>query len=243
VKTNLHPVSVRRIATVLALALSTALCPLELLAHGVADADKNFLSTGNGRMVFAYLYLGAKHMITGYDHLLFLVGVIFYLYKLRDVALYVTLFAIGHSITMLIGVLLNIHVNPFLIDAIIGFSVVYKAMDNLGLWQRWLSRQPDARIATMIFGLLHGFGLATKIQDYDIPQNGLLANLVSFNIGVEIGQLLALSAILVVMGFWRRSTRFWGQAKIANYLLIACGFALMAFQLYEYMHHADAGVV
>lgn len=206
-------------------------------AHGVASSDQSFITSGSGRMPFEYLYLGAKHMVTGYDHLLFLLGVIFFLYRLRDVGLYVTLFAVGHSITMLAGVLGHIHVNAYLIDAIIGFSVVYKAADNLGLWQRWFGWSPDTRWATLIFGLLHGFGLATKIQEFGIPEDGLLVNLVSFNIGVEAGQLLALSAILILMGFWRRSSAFWEQARAVNVLLMLSGFALMAYQMMEMVHH------
>lgn len=205
------------------------------LAHGVAEGDQSFISTGSGRMVFVYVYLGAKHMVTGYDHLLFLLGVVFFLYKLRDVALYVTLFAAGHSLTMLAGVLAEILVNAYIIDAIIGFSVVYKAADNLGLWRRWFGWAPDTRVATLVFGLLHGFGLASKIQEFGIPSDGLLANLLAFNVGVEIGQLLALGAILIVMGFWRRSAVFWAQARFANYVLMACGVALMGYQILGYL--------
>lgn len=216
------------------------LLPVTALAHGVADGDQAFLTNSSGSMIAAYLYLGAKHMVTGYDHLLFLLGVIFFLYKIRDVALYVSLFAIGHSITMIAGVLWDIHINAYLIDAIIGFSVVYKALDNLGLWEKWLHKSPDTRIATLIFGLLHGLGLATKIQEFGIHEDGLLINLLSFNAGVEIGQLLALGAILVVMGFWRRQSGFWNQARIANYVLLACGLALMVTQLFFYYSHAGA---
>lgn len=225
-------------ANLAVIALMITGLPSQALAHGVAEGDQGFISTGSGRMVFAYLYLGAKHMVTGYDHLLFLVGVVFFLYKMRDVALYVTLFAVGHSLTMLAGVLGDVQVNAYLIDAIIGFSVVYKAADNLGLWQRWFGWAPDTRAATFVFGLLHGFGLATKIQEFGIPENGLLANLISFNIGVEIGQLLALGAIMVFMGFWRRMDGFWEQARIANFVLMACGFALMAYQINGLMQSA-----
>lgn len=230
-----------RLATLLTFFCSVCLLvllPLNALAHGVADGDQAFISSGTGSNVFAYLYLGAKHMVTGYDHLLFLVGVIFFLYKMREVALYVTLFAVGHSLTMIAGVLWNIQVNPYLIDAIIGFSVVYKALDNLGLWAKWLGKAPDTRIATLIFGLLHGFGLATKIQEFGIPEDGRLINLLSFNIGVEAGQILALGAILIFMGFWRRRPGFWEQARLSNYILMVCGFALMATQLFNF--HSSA---
>lgn len=230
-----------RLAALLPLLCSICLLlalPLNALAHGVADGDQAFISSGSGQMIFAYLYLGAKHMVTGYDHLLFLLGVIFFLYKMRDVALYVTLFAVGHSLTMIAGVLWNIQFNPYLIDAIIGFSVVYKALDNLGLWEKVLGKAPDTRVATLIFGLLHGFGLATKIQEFGIPQDGLLVNLLSFNIGVEIGQLLALGAILIFIGFWRRQPGFWDQARLANYALLICGFTLMSYQLLEFFSHS-----
>jgi len=213
------------------LTLMILLLPSALFAHGVAESDQGFISTGSGRMVFVYLYLGAKHMVTGYDHLLFLVAVIFYLYKMRDIALYVTLFAVGHSITMIAGVLLDLHINAYIIDTVIGFSVVYKAADNLGLWKSTFGYAPDTRTATLLFGLLHGFGLATKIQEFGIPEDGLLANLLAFNVGVEIGQLLALAAVLILMGFWRHSDAFWRQARQLNYLLMAAGFALMAYQI------------
>ncbi len=195
----------------LTLALLMAVMP-EALAHGVPEGDKGFIQESTGVMLMPFIYMGAKHMITGYDHLLFLFGVIFFLYRLKDVGLYVTLFAVGHSITLLFGVLSNISISSYVIDAIIGFSVVYKALDNLGAFQRWFGYQPDTRAATLIFGLLHGFGLATKIQEFEISPDGLIANLIAFNVGVEIGQLLALGGILILMGYWRRTASFWRHA-------------------------------
>ncbi|WP_455230855.1 HupE/UreJ family protein [Geopseudomonas aromaticivorans] len=203
----------------------------EAMAHGVAEGDKGFIQESSGVMLLPFIYLGAKHMITGYDHLLFLFGVVFFLYRLKDVGLYVTLFAVGHSVTLLLGVLLEISVNAYLIDAIIGFSVVYKALDNLGAFQRWFGYQPDTRTATLVFGLIHGFGLATKILDYPISADGLIPNLLAFNVGVEIGQLLALSAILIAMGYWRRAAGFWRHAYTANVAMLSAGFLLMGYQL------------
>jgi hypothetical protein len=203
----------------------------EALAHGVAEGDKGFIQESSGVMLLPFIYLGAKHMITGYDHLLFLFGVIFFLYRLKDVGLYVTLFAVGHSVTLLLGVLMEISVSAYLIDAIIGLSVVYKALDNLGAFQRWFGFQPDTRAATLLFGLIHGFGLASKILDYQIAADGLIPNLFAFNIGVEIGQLLALSAILIVMGYWRRSAGFRRHAYTANVAMMSAGFLLMGYQL------------
>lgn len=205
-------------------------------AHGVADGDKGYIQESSGILFGPFVYLGAKHMVTGYDHLLFLFGVIFYLYRLKDVSLYVTMFAIGHSITLIAGVLLQIQFNAFLIDAIIGLSVVYKALDNLGAFQRWLGFSPDARAATLVFGLFHGFGLATKLQDFELAEDGLVANLIAFNVGVELGQLLALAGILILMGYWRRMASFAKHAGLANVALAIAGVALTGYQLVGYFN-------
>ena len=177
------------------------------------------------------MYLGAKHMITGYDHILFLLGVVFFLYRMKDVAVYVSLFALGHSSTMLLGVWYGWGINAYVVDAIIGLSVVYKALDNLGAYQRWFGYQPNTKLATLIFGFIHGTGLATKILDYDIAEDGLLANLLAFNVGVEIGQILALAVILIVMGYWRKSKNFYRDAYTANVIMMAIGFILMGYQI------------
>jgi hypothetical protein len=200
-------------------------------AHGVAEGDKGYIQEITGVHLLPFVYLGAKHMVTGYDHLLFLFGVIFFLYKLQHVALYVSLFAIGHSTTLLVGVYFGTDVSSYLIDAIIGLSVVYKALDNLGAFQRWFGFQPNTKAATLVFGFFHGFGLATKVQEFEMSRDGLLANLLAFNVGVEIGQLLALSAILIVMGFWRRTGSFLRHAYSANVAMMAAGFMLTGYQL------------
>nr|WP_238321518.1 HupE/UreJ family protein [Neptuniibacter caesariensis] len=207
----------------------------QVFAHGVAQGDKGYIQESSGVLFIPFIYLGAKHMVTGYDHLLFLFGVIFFLYRLKDVGLYVTLFAVGHSVTLLYGVLNGVSVSAYIVDAIIGFSVVYKALDNLGAFQRWFNYQPDTRLATLLFGLIHGFGLATKIQDFEISEDGLLTNLVAFNIGVELGQLLALSFILILMGFWRCSGAFYRHAYSANVIMMFCGFLLMGLQITGYV--------
>jgi hypothetical protein len=176
-------------------------------------------------------------MVTGYDHLLFLVGVIFFLYRLKAVVLYVSLFTIGHSATLLAGVFGHVQANPYLIDAVIGFSVVYKAFDNMGGFQRLLGFQPNTKAAVLIFGLFHGFGLATKLQEFALQQDGLVANIVSFNIGVEIGQILALSAVLAVLGLWRSRPGFLAHAFLTNTALMLGGFLLVGYQLAGYWVH------
>lgn len=204
-------------------------------AHGVAEGDKGFIQESSGILLLPFTYLGAKHMVTGYDHLLFLFGVIFFLYRLKDIGLYVTLFAVGHSLTLLFGVLNSIEVNPYLVDAVIGFSVVYKALANLGAFQQWFGFQPNTKAATLTFGLIHGFGLAAKIQDFEIAADGLIPNLLAFNVGVELGQLIALSLILIVMGFWRRTPGFLRHAYAANVMMMGLGFMLMGYQISGYV--------
>lgn len=216
-------------------ALVTALlAETAALAHGVEQGDQGYIQEIKGVHLLSFLYLGAKHMVTGYDHILFLFGVIFFLFRLKDIALYVSLFALGHSTTMLLGVYFNFGINSYVIDAIIGLSVVYKSLDNMGAFQRWLGFQPNTRIATLVFGLFHGFGLSTKILEYQIDPGGLLPNLLAFNAGVEIGQLLALGAILIVMGFWRQTSSFWRHAYTANVVTMTAGFVLVGYQLFGF---------
>ncbi|GAA3955937.1 HupE/UreJ family protein [Allohahella marinimesophila] len=206
----------------------------EVFAHAVAEGDKGYIQEITGVNLIAFTYLGAKHMVTGYDHLLFLLGVIFFLYRMQHIAIYVSLFALGHSTTMLLRVYFNVGINSFIIDAIIGLSVVYKALDNLGAYQRWFGFQPNTKVATLIFGFFHGFGLSTKINEYDISPDGLVPNLLAFNVGVEIGQLIALAMILIVMSFWRKTDGFIRHAYTANVALMSAGFLLIGYQLTGY---------
>jgi hypothetical protein len=214
-----------------------ALVVLEGLAeaHGVSRRDATFVESLQGAAIGPFLYLGAKHMVTGYDHLLFLVGVIFFLYKLKDVLLYVSLFTVGHSLTLLGGVLGGIHANAYIIDAIIGLSVVYKGFENINGFQTFFGWQPNTRVAVLIFGLFHGFGLATKLQELAITQEGLTTNIISFNVGVEIGQMLELTFILIGLTWWRTRPGFLRHSFMTNSLLMFGGFLLVGYQLSGYM--------
>ena len=200
-------------------------------AHGVAQDDASFFLTNVGAAIGPFMYLGAKHMFTGYDHLLFLVGVLFFLYRIQDVVLYVSLFTLGHSVTLLVGVLGGVHANPFIVDAIIGLSVVYKAFDNMDGFRRYFGFQPNTKAAVLVFGLFHGFGLATTLQELALSQEGLIANMLSFNVGVEMGQILALMGVLIVLSFWRTRDGFLKHAFVTNALLMAGGFILMGYQI------------
>ena len=204
------------------------------IAHGVSGSDASFVAQSSGAQIAPFIYLGAKHMVTGYDHLLFIFGVIFFLYRMRDVALYVTLFSIGHSITLLAGVFGEVHASPWLVDAVIGLSVAYKAFDNLGGFRAVFGVQPDTRLAVLGFGLVHGFDLATKLLELEPSGAGMVANMLSFNVGVELGQLCALTVILLVMTRWRRSPGFERHAFAANVVLMAAGFLLTQYQLGGY---------
>jgi hypothetical protein len=227
-------------------ALTATICvlaatlPTAAFAHGVADSDKAYIEQVSGPLPIPFAYLGAKHMVTGYDHLLFLVGVIFYLYRLKDVASYVTLFAVGHSITLIAGVLFDFGLNAYLIDGIIGLSVLYKALDNLDFFQNRLGLRPNPKAATLIFGLFHGLGLATKIIEFEISPDGLLTNLISFNVGVELGQLSALATILIAMGFWRRTESFQKHARAANLALCLAGLALFSWKMFGFVTDGGA---
>lgn len=222
-------------------ALHKILFPLSLIAalvfpglafaHSIAGGDASFVEASNGPAIFPFMYLGAKHMVTGYDHLLFLVGVIFFLYRPRHVVQYVTLFAIGHSITLLLGVLANVQVNAYFIDAIIGLSIVYKAFENMDGFKRLLGFEPNTRVAVFVFGLFHGLGLATKLQEFNLSPNGLVINIISFNVGVEIGQVLALSAVFILLSVWRTRDSFLRNAFVTNTALMTGGFLLAGFQL------------
>ncbi|MBV9769548.1 MAG: HupE/UreJ family protein [Bryobacterales bacterium] len=225
-----------RIAAVLAIALilSAIVFPGPASAHNVSKRDASFVESNKGAAIPAFIYLGAKHMVTGYDHIAFLVGVIFFLYRLKDIVQYVSLFTLGHSITLLAGVLGGIHANAYMIDAIIGFSVVYKAFDNMDGFRRFFGFEPNTKIAVLIFGLFHGFGLATKLQELDLAKNGLVTNIISFNVGVEIGQVLALTAVLIALSVWRTQKSFLREAFAANTVLMAVGFILVGNQVAGY---------
>jgi hypothetical protein len=205
-----------------------------LFAHGVDENTQNFLIGNNGVAFGPFLYIGAKHMITGYDHLLFLVGVIFFLYRSREIVLYVSFFTLGHSTTLLLGVMGNIAINAYLIDAIIALSIVYKGFDNLGGFKQIFGIQPNTKVAVLIFGLFHGFGLASKLQEFKFGEEGLFTNLIGFNLGVEIGQFMALAIILMLISLWRTKPSFFKFSTLTNTLLMASGMALLGFQLTGY---------
>jgi hypothetical protein len=205
-----------------------------LYAHGIGGKDALYLQQNSGQAMPIFIYLGAKHMITGYDHLLYLCGVIFFLFRLKEVAIFVSLFALGHSITLLAGVLSGLQVNPFIVDAIIGLSVVYKALENLDSLKSVIAVPPNPKIAVFSFGLVHGLGLATKLQEISLSSDGLILNIISFNIGVEIGQLIALLGALIMIKVWRDQGGFYRHSRIFNLILMLLGFLLALHQMLGY---------
>jgi len=227
-----RPLSKKLLAGLLFLA--GGLVSLSAFGHTIEGSDASFVEAIDGPAIFPFMYLGAKHMVTGYDHLLFLVGVIFFLYRPKHVVQYVTLFAAGHSITLLLGVLADLQVNAYLIDAIIGLSIVYKAFENIDGFKRVVKIQPNTKIAVFIFGLFHGLGLATKLQEFELSENGLVTNIISFNIGVEIGQILALSFVFIVLSLWRTSGSYLRHSFVTNTALMAGGFMLAGYQMSAY---------
>jgi hypothetical protein len=224
----------RRLALVCGGLLAAALLAEPALAHNVSESNARFVEAINGPAVGPFLYLGAKHMVTGIDHVLFLIGVVFYLRRLKDVAIFASLFTLGHSITLIGGVLTDTNVNARIVDAIIGFSVVYKAFENMGGFDRVAKLSIDPRLAVLAFGLAHGLGLATKLTDLTISERGLLVNLISFNVGVELGQVLVLAVVVIFLNAWRTHPSFERHALLANALLMAGGFALAGAHIVGY---------
>ena len=202
----------------------------QAFAHGVAEGDQSFLAQSEGVWAGPFMYLGAKHMVTGYDHLLYLAGVIFYLGRLSDVVKFVSLFALGHSITLLYGVLAHVHISPYFIDAIIGLSICYKALENLGS-----IRFIDPRLAVFGFGLVHGFGLSTKLQDLALSSDGLVPNMIFFNIGVEIGQVIGLVFLYIGLTWLRERPDFEPISRNANVLLFGSGLIFFGLQTTGYI--------
>jgi hypothetical protein len=223
-----------RIAWLVAALACLPVWPDLAMAHAVAQGDRAFVTATQGPAVVPFLYLGAKHMITGYDHILFLIGVVMFLYRLRDVVLYVSMFTIGHSLTLLLGVLFHTGANSHVVDAIIGLSIIYKGAENLGLL-RELGWTFDTRLAVLVFGLCHGLGLATKLLDLSISNHGLVINLLSFNLGVELGQILVLLLVVSLLNLWRSRPGFKSGARVANWVLVAGGAAIMLDQTREYL--------
>lgn len=217
------------------LLLALSLFSLNTFGHTIEGGDASFVEAIDGAAIGPFIYLGAKHMVTGYDHLLFLLGVIFFLYRPKHVVQYVTLFAIGHSTTLLLGVLANLQVNAYFIDAIIGLSIVYKAFENIDGFKRLLGFEPNTKIAVFIFGLFHGLGLATKLQEFDLSENGLVINIISFNVGVEIGQILALSAVFLILSVWRTRSSYLRHSFITNTALMTGGFLLAGYQFSAFL--------
>ena len=218
--------------------LAALLLPAAALAHNIAGGDADFVTSNAGAAIGPFIYLGAKHMVTGYDHLLFLAGVVFFLSRPWQIVQYVSLFAVGHSLTLLIGVLADISINAYLIDAIIALSVVYKALENMGAFNSLGRWRPDTRWAVFIFGLFHGLGLSASLQELNLHPDGLLINLISFNVGVELGQLTALSMIVIGFSLWRRHPRFQSMAYSSNAVLMAAGFTMMMYQLTAWLLNA-----
>ena len=226
-----------RVLLAAGLILLAAALASPLQAHPMDEQNAAFVQAVDGVAIFPFMYLGAKHMVTGYDHILFLVGVIFFLYKLTDVVLYVSLFTLGHSVTLLAGVLGNIGANAYLVDAVIGLSVAYKAFDNMGGFERWFHVRLNPKGAVLVFGLFHGFGLATKVQEFTLSETGLIANILSFNVGVELGQIFALTIVLIGFGYWRNRSSFQRNAFVTNAALMTSGFVLAGNQMLGYVFY------
>ena len=206
--------------------------PLLVTAHGVSAGDQATLASGG---LLAYVLVGAKHMLTGYDHLLFLAGVIFYLSGWRDIVRFITVFTVGHSITLTGATYLGLRADEHLVDAVIALSVVYKGFENLGGFKRIFgTTSPNLLLMVLLFGLIHGFGLATRLQSFDIGDAQFLAKIISFNVGVELGQVAALVPIVLLITRWQGHASYPAFYRAANWYLCIAGVGLLGWQLYGY---------
>jgi hypothetical protein len=207
------------------------------LAHGMSDADKQAIIDGGSLM---YMWLGATHMLSGYDHLLFVFGIIFFLKSFRDIAKYVTAFTLGHSVTLIYATFNAIQLNYYLIDAVIALSVCYIAFSNLDGFSKYLKlKSPNMMFMIVGLGLIHGFGLSTRLQELPLSEDHLLLNIISFNVGIELGQLSALALMLLVIAFWRKRESFQPFSLVANYGLIIAGALLFLIQVHDYSHNEE----
>ncbi len=206
--------------------------PILASAHGVSASDQAILTNGG---LMSYILVGAKHMLTGYDHLLFLAGVIFYLNDFKDIVRFITVFTIGHSITLIGATYLGIRADEHLIDAVIALSVLYKGFENLdGFKKIFSTTSPNLLLMVFLFGLIHGFGLSTRLQSFEIGTEQILAKIVSFNIGVELGQVLALIPIVFIISKWKAFDSYNTFYKVVNWFLIIAGIGLFILQMYGY---------
>jgi hypothetical protein len=215
------------------------LAPLAALAHGISEADKQRMLDGG---YLQYVGLGMTHMLTGYDHLLFLFGIVFFLTTFKAVAKFVTVFTLGHCITLVFATFYGITWNYFLIDAVIALSVIYKGFDNNGGFQKFFdAKSPNLLAAVFGFGLIHGFGLSTRLQQLPLGDDStaMLFRILSFNLGVELGQIAALTAMVAALSLWRHRPSFKRFSFAANQGLIYAGVLLLLMQLHGYLHDAD----
>jgi hypothetical protein len=206
----------------------------QAFAHGMSEADKaKILNAG----YWEYIELGTTHMLTGYDHLLFLFGVMFFLTKFKDILKFITAFTIGHSITLVFATLYTIQANYFLVDAVIALTVCYKGFDNLDGFKKYFQVKAPSLVGMVFaFGLIHGFGLSTRLQQLPLGDDGIILRILAFNVGVEVGQVVALSIMLFILMGWRKTASFKHFNKAANVVLIIAGGLLLLMQLHGYLH-------
>ncbi len=209
-----------------------------VLAHGMSVADKQRIIDAG---FMEYIELGASHMLTGYDHLLFLFGVVFFLSRFSDIIKFITAFTIGHSITLIFATLYGIQANYYLIDAVIALTVCYKAFENLDGFKRYLnSRSPNLAWMVFGFGLIHGFGLSTRLQQLPLGDESIVLKIIAFNVGVEAGQIIALAVMLLLLSGWRKSESFGQFSRASNVALMLVGGLLFMMQLHGYQHSANS---
>lgn len=220
-------------------ALLAFLLATQAVAHGMSEEEKRLIVEGGN---LQYMWIGATHMLSGYDHLLFVFGIIFFLTKFKEIVKYITAFTVGHSVTLIWATFNEVQINYFLIDAIIGLSVVYIAFANLDGFKKYFDIQPpNLLVMIVLFGLIHGLGLSTRLQQLPLSEDDLLMNIIAFNVGIELGQIAALTVMMLLLAGLRKSAKFVQFSRVSNVFLIFAGFyfALMHMHAYSHVSHPD----
>ena len=220
------------------LAILIALLASQVFGHGMSEAEKQTIIEGGN---LRYILIGATHMLSGYDHLAFVFGIIFFLTKFKEIVKYITAFTVGHSITLIYATINAIQINYFLVDAVIALSVCYIAFHNLEGFKKWLNvRAPNMMVMIFGLGLIHGLGLSTRLQQLPLSEDSLLMNIISFNVGIEIGQISALAVMLFLIAAFRKSHVFKSFSKASNTFLVIAGSYLFLMQMHGYQHTVNA---
>lgn len=160
---------------------------------------------GGGVALGSYFALGVEHLLTGYDHILFVIGISLLAVSLTSIFWMVTAFTLAHSITLALSVLGILRLPSAPVEAVIALSIVFVAVEiMLPVERRSLIARTSPHLIAFVFGLVHGFGFAGVLIDIGMPRGETAFALALFNIGLEVGQIMVVTAVLIAVTLARR---------------------------------------